>query len=272
MATHGDQLKRKALIATFSLQLALIGASSAWAAPGGGATSSDTPAIDSTTMRLAQARLGEAMTRVLPAASSAPKSPTPKLPAISSVERCVDGAIAPAIVRKMVADEASRQNVDVKLAETIAAQESSFGTNVNSPAAAAAGAMGVMQLLATTAAHYHVVDRCDIAENVRGGVSLIRDLSARFGGNVFLILAGYIEGEGRVTAAKGVPSNAETVRYVAAGANAYYDFAGALKAKGRPTPDDVSAPTPDPSTSSTDSVGQKWIGGSVLYIEQEKTP
>ena len=41
--------------------------------------------------------------------------------------------------------------------------------------------MGVMQLLATTAAHYHVVDRCDIAENVRGGVSLIRDLSARFG-------------------------------------------------------------------------------------------
>jgi hypothetical protein len=132
--------------------------------------------------------------------------------------------------------------------------------------------MGVMQLLATTAAHYHVVDRCDIAENVRGGVSLIRDLSARFGGNVFLILAGYIEGEGRVTAAKGVPSNAETVRYVAAGANAYYDFAGALKAKGRPTPDDVSAPTPDPSTSSTDSVGQKWIGGSVLYMEQEKTP
>ena len=57
MTTHGDQLKRKALIATFSLQLALIGASSAWAAPGGGATSSDTPAIDSTTMRLALARL-----------------------------------------------------------------------------------------------------------------------------------------------------------------------------------------------------------------------
>ena len=272
MATHGDQLKRKALIATFSFQLALIGASSAWAAPGGGATSSDTPAIDLTTMRLALARLGEAMTRVLPAASSAPKSPTPKLPAISSVERCVDGSIAPAIVRKMVADEAARQNVDVKLAETIAAQESSFGTNVNSPAAAAAGAMGVMQLLATTAAHYHVVDRCDIAENVRGGVSLIRDLSARFGGNVFLILAGYIDGEGRVAAAKGVPSNAETVRYVAAGANAYYDFAAALKAKGRPTPDDVSAPTPDPSTSSTNSVGQKWIGGTVLYIEQEKTP
>ena len=177
MATHGDQLKRKALIATFSLQLALIGASSAWAAPGGGATSSDTPAIDLTTMRLALARLGEAMTRVFPAASSRAKSPTPKLPAISSVERCVDGAIAPAIVRKMVADEAARQNVDVKLAVTIAAQESSFGANVNSPAAAAAGAMGVMQLTGRRRPPaMHVVDRCDVAENVRGGVSLIRDL------------------------------------------------------------------------------------------------
>ena len=139
--------------------------------------------------------------------------------------------MAPAIVRKMVADEATRQNVDIKLALTIAAQESGFGANVNSPDASAAGAMGVMQLMAATAAQYHVVDRCDVAENVRGGISLIGDLSARFGGNVFLILAAYNAGEGRVTAAKGVPSNAETVRYVAAGANAYYDLAGAAKAK-----------------------------------------
>lgn len=180
--------------------------------------------------------------------------------------------MAPAIVHKMVADEATRQNVDVKLAQTIAAQESGFGANVNSPDAATAGAMGVMQLIATTAAQYHVVGRCDVAENVRGGVSLIGDLSARFGGNVFLILAADIQGEGRVTAAKGVPSNAETVRYVAAGANAYYDFAGALKAKGRPAADGADAAIPDPSTPSTDSLGQKWIGGTVLYVEQERTP
>ena len=172
----------------------------------------------------------------------------------------------------MVADEAARQNVDVKLAETIAGQESGFGANVNSPAAAAAGAMGVMQLIAATAAHYHVVDRCDVAENVRGGVSLIGDLSARFSGNVFLILAAYNAGEGRVTAARGVPSNSETVRYVAAGANAYYDFAGALKAKGRPAPDGADVANTDPAALSTDSIGQKWIGGTVLYVDQEKTP
>ena len=172
----------------------------------------------------------------------------------------------------MVADEAARQNVDIKLAETIANQESGFGANVNSAAAAAVGAMGVMQLIATTAAHYHVEDRCEIAENVRGGVALIGDLSTRFGGNVFLILAAYNAGEGRVAAAKGVPSNAETVRYVAAGANAYYDFAGAVKAKRRPAPGGVDAAIPDLSKPSMDSVGQKWIGGTVLYVEPEKTP
>lgn len=265
-------MNRNALIAAFSLQLALIGGGSAWAASNSGASSSDAPAIDATAMRMARTRLKEAMTRVLLAASSSPTSPAPKLPATASVQPCADGAIAPAIVRKIVADEAARQNVDVKLALTIAAQESGFGANVNSPDAAAAGAMGVMQLIATTAAQYHVVDRCDVAENVRGGVSLIGDLSARFGGNVFLILAAYNAGEGRVAAAKGVPANSETVRYVAAGANAYYDFVGAVRAKGRPTPNGADASLPYPSMPSTDSVGQKWIGGTVLYIEPEKTP
>ena len=265
-------MNRNALIATFSLQLVLIGGGSAWAASNSGASSSDPPTIDLTAMCMARARLKQAMVRVLPAASSSSTSPAPIIPAKASIQPCADSAIAPAIVHKMVADEAARQNVDIKLAETIANQESGFGANVNSPDAAAAGAMGVMQLIAKTAAHYLVGDRCDVAENVRGGVSLIGDLSARFGGNVFLILAAYNAGEGRVAAARGVPSNSETVRYVAAGANAYYDFAGAAKAKGRPPSENVSAPFPDSTVPSTDSVGQKWIGGTVLYVEQENTP
>ena len=265
-------MKRQALIATFAFQLTVVTAGSAWAAPVDSVTGNNAPAFDPTTMQMALARLGDAMARVLPATIPAATSPPAKLPATSSVQRCADGALPPAIVRKMVADEAARQKVDVKLAETIAAQESGFGANVNSPAAAAAGAMGVMQLIAATAAQYHVVDRCEVVENVRGGVSLIGDLSARFGGNVFLILAAYNAGEGRVTAAKGVPPNSETVRYVAAGANAYYDFAAALKPKEQASPDAPGAALGDPRTPSTDSVGQKWIGGSVLYVEQEKTP
>jgi soluble lytic murein transglycosylase-like protein len=268
----GNPLKRRAIIATISIQLALIDGSSAWAAGIGGGPSSGAPLIDSTAMGVARARLSEAMAHALPIADSSPTQPAPKIPAAYSDQHCTDSAIAPAIVHKMVSDEAARQNVDIKLAETIAGQESGFGANVNSPAAAAAGAMGVMQLIAATAAHYRVADRCDVAENVRGGVSLIGDLSTRFSGNVFLILAAYNAGEGRVTAAKGVPSNSQTVRYVAAGANAYFDFAGALKAQCRSAPDGADPAIPDPATVSTDSVGQKWIGGTVLYVEQEKTP
>jgi soluble lytic murein transglycosylase-like protein len=264
-------LNLNALIATFSLQLALIAGSSALAAGSDGALSNDAPAINSTTMRIARARLAEAMSRAPPAANPS-LTPAPEVHAVASLQPCADGVLAPAIVRQMVTEEAMRQNVDVKLAETIANQESGFGANVNSPAAAAAGAMGIMQLIAKTAAHYHVEDRCNVAENVRGGVALIGDLSARFGRNVFLILAAYNAGEGRVAAARGVPSNSETVRYVAAGANAYYDFAGVVRAKGRPPSDKVDAAFTDPSAPSTDSNGQRWIGGTVLYVEQEKTP
>ena len=259
-------MKRNTLIATLALELAFLGVGSPSAAPNG-ASSTAAPASSDDAMNAAMARLRAAMARLLPEASAPAMTAAP---ATSPDQRCKDGAMAPTIVREMVADEAARQNVDLKLADTIAGQESSFGALVNSPAAAAAGAMGVMQLIAETAAHYDVADRCDVAENVRGGVSLIRDLSTRFGGNVFLILAAYNAGERRVTAARGVPANSETVRYVAAGANAYYDFAAVLKGNRRTAPDVSSAPIADPSTPSTDSVGQKWIGGSVLYVEQEK--
>jgi len=71
---------------------------------------------------------------------------------------------------------------------------------------------------------------------------------------------------------RGVPALAAVKQAVAAGANAYYDFAGAVTAKGRVAPKGIDTAIPDPSTPSTDSLGQKWIGGTVLYVEQEKTP
>jgi soluble lytic murein transglycosylase-like protein len=170
----------------------------------------------------------------------------------------------------MVEDEAARQSVDVKLVLTIGAQESGFGAHVNSSAAAASGAKGVMQLMPETAARYGVSDRCDVAGNIRGGVSLIKDLSARLGGNVFLIFAAYNAGESQVYAAKGVPPIWETVRYVASAANAYYDLPNALNSAHRRLHDGAKPPAADPTEPQADSVGQKWIGGSVLYVEQEK--
>ncbi|WP_245294705.1 lytic transglycosylase domain-containing protein [Rhizobium rhizosphaerae] len=193
---------------------------------------------------------------------------------------CVDAAMTVEAVQDLVRQESQRQGVDVKLALAVAGQESGFGQRVNSPA----GARGVMQLMPGTAAHYGVADTCDAEQSVRAGVSYLKDLSVRFGGNIFLIVAAYNAGEDRVLRARGVPAIAETVNYVALVANAYFGFDNALQRSQR-----VATPVTAPMTAATGvdllvtgSVGHRplpinpktprssnraWIGGSVLYVE-----
>ncbi len=193
---------------------------------------------------------------------------------------CVDGAMAVDVVQNLIRKESQRQGFDVKLALAVSGQESGFGQRVNSPA----GARGIMQLMPETAAHYGVADICDAAQNIRGGVSYLKDLSDRFGGNIFLVVAAYNAGEDRVLRARGVPPIAETVNYVALVANAYFGFDNALQRARR-----VATPATAPMTAetgvdllTTGSVGDKsvpinpntprssdrtWIGGSVLYVE-----
>jgi soluble lytic murein transglycosylase-like protein len=258
-------MDRKPVAARFVNKVACIGAALVLAqtASAAGLKASDDGALAKGLMRLG------ALMSHSPAADNASSQTTPAA-RFGANARCDDHPVAPEAVRKMVTDEALRQGVDVKLAIAIAGQESSFGERVNSPAAAAAGAMGVMQITAETARRYDVADPCDVGENVRGGVSFIRDLSARFGGNVFLVLAAYNAGEKRVYAAKGVPPISETVRYVAAAANAYYDFPSILSAPRREAHEPKNAPAAGAPAPHEDTVGQKWIGGSVLYVEQEK--
>ncbi len=261
-------MNRKAVFAILAIELATLCVGPICVARAGNAPLPDAVSADAGTLTAGLERLGKAMAGALPQ-PHAISAPAPAANASTS-GLCKDGAIAPEVVRKLIEDEATRQSVDVKLALAIGAQESSFGAQVNSAAASAAGAEGVMQLMPETAIRYGVADRCDVPQNVRGGVSLIRDLSARFGGNVFLILAAYNAGEKRVVAAKGVPPISETVRYVASAANAYYDLPNVLNPTRRPSVDSAKTPVADPSEPQADSVGQKWIGGSVLYVDQEK--
>jgi soluble lytic murein transglycosylase-like protein len=263
-------MNRTTVVATFVVELAMFCAGPTCGARAGNVASRDAVSADAGTMAAGLERLGKAMAGAMPAPKaisamvSTPASGAP----VSGL--CKDRAFPTEVVRKLIEDEAARQGVDVRLALAIAAQESKFGARVNSAAAAASGAKGVMQLMPETAKRYGVADRCDVAENVRGGVSLIRDLSARFSGNVFLILAAYNAGEKRVYAAKGVPPISETVRYVAAAANAYYDLPNVLNSAHRAAGKTVRASASEAPELQADTVGQKWIGGSVLYVEQEK--
>jgi hypothetical protein len=193
---------------------------------------------------------------------------------------CPDGAVDAQTIQQLIAEETARQGVDVRLALAIADQESGFGAHVSSPA----GARGPMQLMPATAARYKVADICDAAQNIRGGVSYLKDLTAMFGGNIMLVIAAYNAGEDRVVAARGVPDIAETVSYTALVTNAYFGFDNVLKGgkrAGQATKFDTRAaagvdllaqapssnkPIPINQTR-TQARDHDWIGGSVLYVQ-----
>jgi transglycosylase-like protein with SLT domain len=112
-------------------------------------------------------------------------APAPIQGQADSSGQCDDGTVPPVAIRKMIEQEAAKQGADVKLALAIADQESGFGASVNS----SAGARGPMQLMPATAAHYGVIDICNPAENIRGGIAFLKDLNVTFGGNIMLMVA-----------------------------------------------------------------------------------
>jgi len=111
----------------------------------------------------------------------------------------------------IVARAARVHGVDEALVHAVIFAESSYDPDAISPA----GASGLMQLMPATAAHYGVRDLFDPAQNVSGGVRLLRDLLARFDGNVELALAAYNAGAYAVIrAGNRVPPHSETAAYV----------------------------------------------------------
>jgi soluble lytic murein transglycosylase-like protein len=171
-------------------------------------------------------------------------------------------------VRDLVRAEAAKQGVDERLALAIALQESRFGVDLNSPK----GARGPMQLMPATAAMYGVTDICNPVQNVRGGVSYLKDLGAAFQGNMMLVAAAYNAGPERVYQAQGVPAISETVRYVASVTNSYYGLKTLSARKGKTSSAIARAaeapvtPANDPAQHEPPTGKQDWIGGSVLYV------
>ena len=101
--------------------------------------------------------------------------------------------------------------VDASLLHAVIRAESAYNPKAVSPK----GAAGLMQLMPATARRYGVADRFDPDQNVLGGALYLRDLLARFDGQLELALAAYNAGEGAVQKYGGrIPPYAETQRYV----------------------------------------------------------
>ena len=115
----------------------------------------------------------------------------------------------PSDVANMVTSEAQRQGVDPALALRVATQESGLHHGAVSPT----GAIGVMQLEPRTANGLGV-DPTDLAQNIRGGVTYLKQQLDTFGGDPRLAAAAYNAGPGAVQKHGGVPPYPETQRYV----------------------------------------------------------
>lgn len=106
----------------------------------------------------------------------------------------------------LILDAAERHGVDPLLVAAIVQAESSFDTEAVSPR----GALGLMQMMPTTAEQLGVADAYDPSQNLDAGVSYLAYLLRRFDNDLVLALAGYNAGPGRVDRFGGFPPFRET--------------------------------------------------------------
>ncbi|MBS1722940.1 MAG: lytic transglycosylase domain-containing protein [Armatimonadetes bacterium] len=113
-------------------------------------------------------------------------------------------------LQAMIREAAGKAGVDPSLLESLVSAESDFDPSCVSNK----GALGLTQLMPSTARSLGVSDPMDPAQNLLGGAKYLAGLLQRFNGDERLALAAYNAGPGAVNRFGGVPPYKETQNYV----------------------------------------------------------
>lgn len=97
-------------------------------------------------------------------------------------------------------------------------------SNYHPQAVSSTGAMGLTQLMPSTARFVGVHKPFDPRQSIYGGAKFLRLLANRFGGDMVLVLAGYFSGAGAVQKYGGVPPHPGVRAYVKAVLRRFYAY------------------------------------------------
>ena len=110
----------------------------------------------------------------------------------------------------LVYAKSNKYNVEPSLVSAMIKVESNWNYKVVSRS----GAIGLMQLMPSTARAMDVKDPLNPEENIEGGIKYLRYLLDRFDGDLTLAIAAYNAGPTKVRKYNGIPPIRETQQYV----------------------------------------------------------
>lgn len=142
----------------------------------------------------------------------------------SSVQKSKNPAsVSRGEIDNLISKYADKNGLDENFVKAVINQESGFNPNATSHC----GAMGLMQLMPSTAQGLGVKDAYNPEQNIEGGTKYLKGLMDRFNNDKSLALAAYNAGPNAVKKYGGIPPYAETQNYVKKVLSKYDTYKGA---------------------------------------------